>query len=147
MAQVLRQLPPMFPDPNVIVGLDVADDAAIYRLSDDLALVLTVDFFTPVVDDPYSFGAIAAANAVSDVYAMGGRPISGLNILAYPENTDELPDWVLPAILRGGYDKAAEAGFAIVGGHTVDDKEPKYGLAVTGLVHPDKVTTKARARP
>ncbi len=147
MAQVLRQLPPMFADPNVMVGLTVADDAAIYRLSDDLALVLTVDFFTPVVDDPYSYGAIAVANAVSDVYAMGGRPIAGLNILCYPQNSDDLPDDVLPAILRGGYDKAAEAGFAIVGGHTVDDQEPKYGLAVTGLVHPDKTTTKAAARP
>lgn len=136
----------MFPDPNVLVGLTVADDAAIYRLSDDLALVLTVDFFPPVVDDPASFGAIAVANAVSDVYAMGGRPIAGLNILCFPEKTD-LPDDVLPAILRGGYEKAAEAGFAIVGGHTVDDAEPKYGLAVTGLVHPDKITTKAAARP
>lgn len=147
MAQVLRHLPPMFADPNILVGLNVADDAAVYRLTDDLALVFTVDFFTPVVDDPYAFGAIAVANAVSDVYAMGGRPVSGLNILCYPQEPGDLPADVLPAILRGGYDKAAEAGFAIVGGHTVDDKEPKYGLAVTGLAHPDQITTKAAARP
>ncbi len=147
MAQVLRHLPPPFPDPNVLVGLHVADDAAVYRLTEDLALVLTVDFFTPVVDDPYAFGAIAVANAVSDVYAMGGRPVSGLNILCYPQDPGDLPEDVLPAILKGGHDKAAEAGFAIVGGHSVDDKEPKYGLAVTGLVHPNKITTKAAARP
>lgn len=147
MAQVLRHLPPQFADPNVLVGLDVADDAAVYRLTDDLALVFTVDFFTPVVDDPYAFGAIAVANSVSDVYAMGGRPVAGLNILCYPQDPGDLPPDVLPSILKGGYDKAAEAGFAIVGGHTVDDKEPKYGLAVTGLAHPDKITTKAAARP
>src|SRR5687767_14718831 len=110
MAHVLRQLPPMLHDPNVLVGLAVADDAAVYRLSDDLALVLTVDFFPPVVDDPYHFGAIAVANAVSDVYAMGGRPIAGLNILCFPVGSD-LPEDVLPTILRGGYDAAAEAGF------------------------------------
>lgn len=136
----------MLPDPNVLVGLTAADDAAVYRLSDDLALVLTVDFFPPVVDDPYDFGAIAVANAVSDVYAMGGRPIAGLNILCFPAAAG-LPEDVLPAILRGGYDMAAAAGFPIVGGHTVDDPEPKYGLAVTGLVHPSQVTTKGGARP
>lgn len=147
MAQVLRHLPPQFVDPNVLVGLDVADDAAVYSLTDDLALVFTVDFFTPVVDDPYAFGAIAVANSVSDVYAMGGRPVAGLNVLCYPQDPGDLPPDILPSILKGGYDKAAEAGFAIVGGHTVDDKEPKYGLAVTGLAHPDRITTKATARP
>src|SRR5438874_2004148 len=137
----------MFPDPNVLVGLATADDASVYRLTDDLALVSTVDFFTPVVDDPYAFGAIAVANAVSDIYAMGARPISGLNILCYPQQHDQLTSDVLADILRGGHDKATEAGFAITGGHTVDDSEPKYGLAVSGIIRPDHITTKAGARP
>ena len=137
----------MFPDPNVLVGLATADDASVYRLGDDLALVSTVDFFTPVVDDPHAFGAIAVANAVSDIYAMGARPISGLNILCYPQQHDELTGDVLAEILRGGHEKASEAGFAITGGHTVDDAEPKYGLAVSGIIHPDHITTKAGARP
>jgi selenide,water dikinase len=125
--------------------MSAADDAAIYRLSDDLALVQTVDFFPPVVDDPYSYGAIAAANAVSDVYAMGGRPLTGLNIICFPAACD-VPHSILVDILRGGADKAAEAGFSIVGGHTLQDKEPKYGLAITGVIHPKRILTKGGAK-
>ena len=141
---MLRQLAPIT-DPNVLVGMSPADDAAIYRLSDDLALVQTVDFFPPVVDDPYSYGAIAVANAVSDVYAMGGRPLTGLNIICFPAACDA-PSSILVEILRGGADKAAEAGFSIVGGHTLQDKEPKYGLAVTGVINPKQIITNAGAR-
>jgi len=140
---VLRHLPPPN-DPNLLVGTNTADDAGVYRLSADTALVQTVDFFTPVVDEPYWFGAIAAANALSDVYAMGGRPLTALNIAGFPAGT--LPLDVLAEILRGGSDKAREAGVTIVGGHTVDDTEPKYGLAVTGLVHPDRIITNAGGR-
>ena len=140
---MLRQLPPIT-DPNVLVGTNTADDSAIYRLSDDLALVQTVDFFPPVVDDAYSFGAIAAANAVSDIYAMGGRPLTALNIVCFPSSG--VPKSVLVDILRGGSDKAAEAGFTIVGGHTIVDREPKYGLAVTGLIDPRRVVTNATAQ-
>jgi len=140
---VLRHLPPSN-DPNLLVGTNTADDAGVYRLSADLALVQTVDFFTPVVDEPYWFGAIAAANALSDVYAMGARPLTALNIAGFPVGTLSLD--VLAEILRGGSDKAREAGVTIVGGHTVDDTEPKYGLAVTGLAHPDKIFTNAGAR-
>src|SRR5579872_1459768 len=143
LAQVLRDLPPIT-DPNVLVGTNTADDAGIYRLSDDLALVQTVDFFTPIVDDPYWFGAIAAANALSDVYAMGGRPITALNIAGFPVGT--LPLDVLSEILRGGADKTREAGVTLVGGHTVDDPEPKYGLAVTGLIDPGRIITNAGAK-
>jgi len=121
------------------------DDAAVYRLGDDLALVQTVDVFTPVVDDPYHYGAISAANALSDVYAMGGRPILALNIVGFPRG--KLPMSVLAEILRGGSDKAGEAGVLIAGGHSIDDPEPKYGLAVTGLVHPDRVVRNVGARP
>lgn len=128
-----------------MVGTETGDDAAVYRLTDDIALIQTVDFFTPVVDDPYMFGAIAVANAVSDIYAMGGRPITGLGILCFPE--DGLSEDVLPQLLRGATDKAAEAGFPIVGGHSVKDAEPKYGLAVTGLIKPGQQTTNAAARP
>jgi selenide,water dikinase len=128
----------------VLVGLGVPDDAAVYRIADDLALVQTVDFFPPIVDDPYAFGAIAAANALSDIYAMGGRPILALAIAGFPE---DLPAAVIAAILQGGADKVAEAGAVVAGGHTVIDKEPKYGLCVTGLVHPDRITAKAHARP
>lgn len=135
---MLRHLPPSF-DPNLLVGSNPADDAAIYRLRDDLALVQTVDFFTPIVDDPYTYGQIAAANSLSDVYAMGGVPLTALNIVGFPVKT--LPLEILSEILRGGADKAAEAGVSIVGGHTVDDTEPKYGLAVTGTVHPDRYLT------
>ena len=127
------------------MGINTADDAAVYRLSESVALVQTVDFFPPVVDDPYSFGAIAVTNAVSDIYAMGGRPLTGLNIVCFP--AEGLPTDVLVEILRGGADKAKEAGFIIVGGHTIDDKEPKYGLAITGLVTPGAQVTNAGAKP
>jgi selenide, water dikinase len=141
---VLRHLP-RFVDPNLLVGDNPADDAAVYRLSDELALVQTVDFFTPIVDDPYDFGRIAAANALSDVYAVGGTPISALNIVGFP--IDSLSADILGEILRGGADMAASAGIAIVGGHTVDDNEPKYGLAVTGTVNPAAMITTRNARP
>ena len=140
---MLRHLPAAA-DPDLLVGIQTSDDAGVYRLSDDLALVQTVDFFTPIVDDPYMFGAIAAANAVSDIYAMGGRPLTGLNLLAYPVAT--LDAEVVAAILRGGSDKLGEAGATIVGGHTIDDAEPKYGVAVTGTIHPDHIITNAGAR-
>jgi selenide,water dikinase len=140
---VLRLLPASA-DPNLLVGTNTADDAGVYRLSDDLALVQTVDFFAPVVDDPYWFGAIAAANALSDIYAMGGRPLTALNITAFPSGTLSLD--VLAEILRGGAEKLREAGVTLVGGHTIEDPEPKYGLAVTGLIHPDRIITNAGAR-
>ncbi len=130
--------------PDLIVGLGQPDDAAVYRLSDDRAIVQTVDFFPPVVDDPYSFGAIAAANAMSDIYAMGGDPIFALNICAFPE---DLPAEVISAILCGGADKVAEAGAAIAGGHSVRDREPKYGLSVTGMMNPAHLMTKGGAHP
>jgi selenide,water dikinase len=132
-------------DPNVLVGHATSDDAGVYRLSADLALVQTVDFFTPVVDDPYDFGRIAAANALSDVYAMGGTPITALNVAAFP--VEELGTEILARILEGGAAVAAQAGVVILGGHTVKDDEPKYGLAVTGTIHPDRVVTNAGARP
>lgn len=144
MAQVLRHLPPIT-DPDVLVGTGTADDAGVFRLGPDLALVQTVDIFTPIVDDPYWFGAIAAANALSDVYAMGGRPRLALNFAGFPRNKLSLD--VLGEILRGGADKCAEAGVTIIGGHTIDDPEPKYGLAVTGFVHPNRVITNAAAKP
>jgi selenide,water dikinase len=122
--------------PGVLVGLDAAADAGIFQLREDLALVQTVDFFTPIVDDPYDYGRIAATNSLSDVYVMGGKPVTALNIACYPANGD--PDQ-LAAILNGGIDQAAEAGVAIIGGHTVDDPEIKYGLAVTGVVHPQQI--------
>ena len=130
--------------PDLLVGLSQADDAAVYRISDEVAIVQTVDFFTPVVDAPYQYGAIAAANAMSDVYAMGGEVILALNVAAFPP---KLPGEILAEIFRGGADKVKEAGGVIAGGHTVDDDEPKYGLCVTGVVHPDKVRTKGGARP
>ncbi|MDQ0195044.1 selenide, water dikinase SelD [Paenibacillus wynnii] len=144
LMQVLRSLPPTVPNPDLLVGLDTSDDAGVYRLSDELALVQTVDFFTPIVDDPYSFGQIAAANALSDIYAMGGKPLTVLNIVAFPISV--LDKSILADILRGAADKVQEAGATLVGGHSIDDKEPKFGLAVTGLVHPDKVRTNAAAR-
>src|SRR6516165_7207250 len=128
---------PAITDPNVLVGSATADDAAIYKLNDDLALVLTTDFFTPIVDDPYDFGAVAAANALSDIYAMGGKPLTALSLVGFPDAS--LPVEVLGDILRGGADKAAEAGIAIVGGHTIKSDEPIFGLAVVGTVRPDKV--------
>jgi len=127
------------------VATNTADDAGVYRISADLALVQTVDVFTPVVDEPYWFGAIAAANALSDVYAMGGVPRTALNIAGFPRS--KLPLEVLGEILRGGGEKCAEAGVAVIGGHTLDDPEPKFGLSVTGFVHPDRVVTNAAARP
>lgn len=132
-------------DPRVLVATGTADDAGVVRVRDDLALVQTVDFFTPIVDDPYWFGRIAAANALSDVYAMGGEPLSALNLVAFP--LEDLGAEVLRAILRGGHDAVAQAGASIVGGHSIDDPEPKYGLAVTGTVHPDEVLTNAGGRP
>jgi selenide,water dikinase len=132
-------------DPRVLVAADTADDAGVVKLTDELALVQTADFFTPIVDDPYDFGRIAATNALSDVYAMGAEPVSALNLVAYPLGT--LGPEVLAQILRGGADAVAAAGASIVGGHSIDDPEPKYGLAVTGVVHPDAVLTNAGARP
>lgn len=146
LAQVLRPLTSMFQVedyPDLLVGLGSPDDAAVYRLSPDQAIIETVDFFPPVVDDPYTFGAVAAANALSDIYAMGGRPLFALNLAAFP---DDVPAEVLGEILRGGAEKVREAGAVIAGGHTVTDKEPKYGLAVTGLVHPKRILSKGGAR-
>jgi len=130
--------------PDLLVGLETADDAAVYRVSDELAVVTTVDFFTPIVDDPYDFGRVAATNALSDVYAMGGTPLTALNLVAY--SVEDLGREPLVEILRGGSDAAAAAGVAIVGGHSIDDAEPKYGLAVTGTVHPDRVMRNSTAR-
>ena len=135
----------MFPtNENVIVGLDRADDAGVYKLSDDCALIQTVDFFTPVVDDPYWFGQIAAANALSDVYAMGGTPKTAMNLVAFPASEMDLA--VLREIIKGGIDKLKEAGVVLVGGHSVEDKEIKYGLSVTGTIHPSDVLTKKNLR-
>lgn len=131
----------MFPtDENVIVGLEHADDAGVYKISNDLALIQTVDFFTPVVDDPYQFGQIAAANALSDIYAMGGIPKTAMNLVAFPINCMDIG--ILRQILEGGIAKVKEAGAVLVGGHSIEDKELKYGLSVTGLIHPDRVLTK-----
>ena len=130
--------------PDLLVGLETGDDAAIYRVSEDRAIIFTTDFFTPVVDDPYEYGAIAAANAMSDVYAMGGEVVLALNICGFPK---EMPVEIVSKILRGGAEKVAEAGGVIAGGHTLDDDEPKYGLAVVGFVHPGEVVTKVGARP
>jgi selenide,water dikinase len=132
-------------DPAVLVGPETADDASVYRLSDELALVQTVDFFTPIVDDPFDFGRIAAANALSDIYAMGARPLTALNLVAY--SLDRLGTDVLAEILRGGAQVATEAGVSIVGGHSIDDPEPKYGMAVTGVSHPEAVVRNSTGRP
>jgi selenide, water dikinase len=132
-------------DPRVLVATDTADDAGVVRLTDDLAIVQTADFFTPIVDDPYAFGRIAATNALSDIYAMGGVPVSALNLVAYPLAT--LGPEILAEILRGGGDAVSAAGASIVGGHSIDDPEPKYGLAVTGTVHPDAVFTNGNGAP
>lgn len=131
-------------DPNLLVGFDKSDDASVYKISDELALVQTVDFFPPIADDPYLFGQIAATNALSDVYAMGGEPKLCLNIMAVPAN---MPPSAVHDMLRGGYDKVYEAGALITGGHSILDEEPKYGLAVTGFVHPDRVLTNSGAKP
>jgi selenide,water dikinase len=140
----MAMLPPVN-DPALLVGSDTLDDAAVYRLTDEIALVQTVDFFTPVVDDPYDFGRIAAANAFSDIYAMGGRPLTALNIVAFPSGV--LPLEYLGRILQGGADTARLASATIVGGHTIDDPEPKYGLAVTGILKPGEEMTNAAALP
>jgi len=129
--------------PNLLIGTATSDDAAVYKLTEDIALVQTVDFFPPVVDDPYAFGAIAVANALSDVYAKGGQPLTALNIVCFPVG---LPKDILGRVLRGGMDKANEAGLLIVGGHTIDDPEPKYGLAVTGIIRPGRQVSNATAR-
>jgi selenide,water dikinase len=143
LAQALQTLPKE-DDPNLLVGLNTADDAGVYRLRDDLALVLTVDMLAPFVEDPYAYGQIAAANSVSDVYAMGGEPKIALNIAAY---SDQAPIKDLSEILRGGQDKAREAGVTIAGGHTFKNSDIKYGMAVIGYVHPDRIVTNAGARP
>ena len=135
----------VFPtDENVIVGLDRADDAGVYKISDDLALIQTVDFFTPIVDDPYWFGQIAAANALSDVYAMGGTPKTAMNLVAFPIKQMDIA--VLRQIIQGGLDKLTEAGVVLIGGHSIEDKELKYGLSITGVVHPERVLTKKNLR-
>lgn len=143
MTQVLCHLPKI-EDKDLLVGLDTSDDAAVYRINEDLALIQTLDFFTPVVDDPYTFGQIAAANSLSDIYAMGGEPRLAMNIVCFPNCLEPA---VLSEILRGGYDKVAEAGALLVGGHSVSDDEPKYGLSVTGFVQPDRVFTNQGAKP
>ena len=132
------------PDPNLLLGFDTADDAAVWQVDKDNAAVLTLDFFTPVVDDPYEFGAVAAANALSDVFAMGGKPVTALNILAFPScmGTEVVGD-----VLRGGADKVREAGAFVVGGHSIEDDEPKYGLSVFGLVHPERMVRNGGAQP
>ena len=143
LGQALALLPPQH-DPRLLVDTSTADDAGVYQLTEEIALVQTVDFFTPIVDDPYTFGRIAAANALSDVYAMGGRPLTALNIACYPDKLD--PEG-LGLILQGGQERATAAGVVVVGGHTVMDKELKYGMAVTGVVHPNKIITNAAAKP
>lgn len=142
LAGILGRLP-KFEDPNLLVGIETSDDGAIYKVSDEVALIQTLDFFTPVVDDPYIFGQVAAANALSDVYAMGGEPKTALNIVAWPNCVN--PEF-LGEILRGGADKVKEAGAVLAGGHSIQDDEPKYGLSVTGFVHPDKIFTNCGAR-
>ena len=138
-------LPPTQDDPNLLVGLDTSDDAGVYKLNSEQALVQTVDFFTPVVDDPYTFGQIAAANSLSDIYAMGGKPLTAMNLIGFP--VGKLDMSILAKILQGGSDKLKEAGTILVGGHSVEDSEPKYGLSVTGIVHPDRVLSNAGAKP
>ncbi|MDQ6662041.1 MAG: selenide, water dikinase SelD [Chloroflexota bacterium] len=144
LAQVLRPLTQHTAPPELLVGLSVADDAAVYQVNDQQAIISTADFFPPVVDDPYTFGAIAAANALSDVYAMGGKVLMAINLVSWPDTLDYA---ILSEILRGGTDIVAQAGAIVAGGHTVTDKEPKYGLAVTGMVHPERILTKGGAQP
>ncbi len=143
MAQVLRQLPQVN-DPNILVGTNTADDAAVYKVNDSLAIVQSVDYFTPVVDDPYTFGLITAANSLSDLYAMGAQPLFALNIVGFPSK--KLSMNVLAEILKGGAAKAAEAGISVIGGHTIDDPEPKYGMVVTAVINPAQVVTNAGAK-
>jgi len=142
LAQVLCHLPKTY-DENLLVGLETSDDAAVYKINDELAMIQTLDFFTPVVDDPYTYGQIAATNSLSDIYAMGGEPKLAMNIVCFPDCLDPS---ILAEILKGGYDKVKEAGALTVGGHSVEDDEPKYGLSVTGFVHPDKVLTNSNAK-
>ncbi len=144
LEKVLKSLPKII-DPGVLVGTESSDDGAVYYINSETALVQTLDFFTPIVDDPYDFGAIAAANALSDIYAMGAKPLFALNIVGFPEET--LPLSVLEQILKGASDKASEAGISVLGGHTIEDPEPKYGMVVSGLVHPDKIIRNKGARP
>ena len=144
LSQVLRQLQAPS-DPRLLVGTDTSDDAGVFLLNEETALIQTVDFFPPMVDDPYLFGQIAAANSLSDVYAMGGKPLTALNVVAWP--LCKLPAEVLLQVLQGGMDKVAEAGAVLAGGHTIADNEPKYGLSVTGVCHPSRVRTNAGARP
>ncbi len=143
LEEILSDMP-LPVDPAILVDTSTHDDAGVYKLNDDIALVLTTDFFPPVCSDPYEFGLIAAANSISDVYAMGGNPVLALNIIMFP--ADRIPLEVYSEILRGGYDKAKEAGISIIGGHSIDDYPPKYGMAVTGIVHPDRVITNSGAR-
>jgi len=144
LEEFLRFLP-LPDDPNILVGIDTHDDAGVYRVNDDLALVFTTDFFPPVCSDPYEFGQIAAANSISDVYAMGGTPVIALNLMMFPSS--RIPLDVYAEILKGGADIASEAGVRIIGGHTIDDFPPKYGLAVVGFIHPENIITNAGARP
>lgn len=138
-------MPKSVPDPNLLVGLDTSDDAGVYKINDETALVQTLDFFTPIVDDPYMFGQIAAANSLSDIYAMGGKPITVMNIVGFP--ISKLDKNILADILAGASDKVSESGAVLVGGHSIDDQEPKFGLSVTGTVHPERVRTNAGAKP
>ncbi len=133
--------------PNLLVGLEMADDAAVYKINDDQAIVTTTDFFPPVVDDPYDFGAIAAANAMSDIYAMGGEVLFAINLVAFPDDLVRKDSGILQEVLRGGAEKVREAGAVVVGGHSVNDKEPKYGLAVTGIIDPARVKIKGGGKP
>jgi selenide,water dikinase len=142
--QILQDLP-LSSHPDLLVGIENLDDAGVYRLTDDIALVQTIDFFTPIVDDPFSFGQIAAANALSDVYAMGGKPLTAMNVVAFP--IKKMEGSILKEILKGGYSKVQESGALSVGGHSIDDADIKYGLSVTGVVHPNRILTNAHARP
>jgi selenide,water dikinase len=143
LEEILKFLP-LPTDPNILVDIDTNDDAGVYKINDELALVLTTDFFPPVCSDPFEFGEIAAANSISDVYAMGGDPVLALNIMMFP--AAKLPMVAYAEIMKGGFSKATEAGVRIIGGHTIDDSPPKYGLAVVGYIHPDKIITNAGAR-
>lgn len=145
MAQVLRLLPESKSDPNLLVGTETSDDAGVYQLTEDLALVQSIDYFTPIVDDPYYFGHIAAANALSDMYAMGATPKTALNIVGYP--IKKLGAELLAQILKGANDKVTEAGATTIGGHSIDDQEPKFGLSVTGIIDPNKIWRNAGAKP
>lgn len=143
MQKVLKELPAIT-DPNVLVGIKTGDDCAVYRITDELAIIQTVDYFTPIVDDPYDYGTIAVANSLSDVYAMGAKPLFALNVVGF--HSRGLPLEILTQMMKGGGEKAREAGVEIIGGHTIDDKEPKYGLAVTGVINPDDVIRNSTAR-